>query len=70
MVIQLGSLHPGANVIQLSRSAGDLYERLATRSEAPIAELAGRGTETKELPETADADLALQAARTPGLPLR
>ena len=67
---QLARLDRGAAVSQLSRSAGDLYERLATRGEAPVAGLAGRGTETKELPETADADLALQAVVAPGLPSR
>lgn len=55
---------------QQSRPTRDLYEKLATGGEAPLEGLAGRGTETKELPETADADLAVQAVVAPGLPPR
>lgn len=48
----------------------DLYQRLAVHPISPMRHVAGRGTETRELPETSDSDLLHATGHAAGLPAR
>jgi hypothetical protein len=48
----------------------DLYQRLAVHSTSPMRLIAGRGTETRETPETSDSDIFHVISHAAGLPAR
>lgn len=55
---------------EIDATNNDLYQRIASCPKTPMPYVAGRGTETRELPETSDSDLLQVTCHAAGLPAR